>query len=257
MNTKNTSDLLFEEYLVSQGLAFDYEPLLPGNPNRIDYVVQHPEHGPIYLEVKQIEVEMPKGFSQFDPYKPVRNHIRDGVKQFKHLPDTINALVFVAGPNSFVSLGEAVTMLGAMYGDFAFKVPIFVGEKPASPPPPVTTEFLPGKGRMLAHGRPQNSRISAVITLQKYSLFAKAGSKYLSTDDGRTREERWRDLMDGKVTLPDDVPCVIVWENALARRQFPKDLFRGPMDARWSFEGDHQVLSFLGQQRKEFGLDEF
>ncbi|HLI76242.1 MAG TPA: hypothetical protein VKV02_04790 [Acidobacteriaceae bacterium] len=257
MNEKNASDLLFEEYLTSQGLTFEYEPPIEGSTKRVDYVVNHPEHGRLYFEVKQIEVPLPKGFSQYDPYPPVRNHLRDGAKQFKGLPDTINALVFVAAPNSFVHLGDAVTMLGAMYGDFAFKVPIQIGETPKGPAPPITAEFLPGKGRMFPNGKPQNSRISAVITLHRYHLATKAAHRYLCTEDGRTREDRWKDLISDRVQLPGDVPCVIVWENGLARRQFPRSLFRGPMDARWSAESGEQVLSFLGKQRVEFGLDKF
>lgn len=254
MNTKNPSDLLFEKYLRGQDISFEYEPELPETRNRIDYLIAHEAVGTVYCEVKQIEVPRPEGsFFMFDPYSPVRNHIHDGVKQFKGLADTVNALVFAAGPGSFINLDTPTTMLGAMYGDFAFRVPLSIG--PDKPAGEITSGFTPGKGRMLPHGRPQNTRISAIVSLQNYYVRAKEGLAYLNTDDGRSKADRFRDLEEGRVSFPEYVPCVTVWENAFAKKRFPEDLFRGPMDARWSIKGEHQVLSFIGDDRKRLRID--
>jgi hypothetical protein len=254
VNVKNPSDLLFESYLASQGIDFDYEPELVGTSKRIDYVVQH-RQGPLHFEVKQIEVPLPQGsFSQWDPYPPIRSHIHDGVKQFKGLPDSINALVFAAGPNSFVDLMAPNIVLGAMYGDFVFRVPVDLGSG-IPEDAEVTTGFMPGNGKMVREHRIQNTRISAIISLHNYYTFAKEAVLYLKTDDGRTREERENDLWSGRAGIAEgNTPCVTVWENAYARRKLPIDIFRGPMDAWWTAEDGNQYLSFVGDKRRRLRI---
>ena len=255
MNRKNDGELLFEEYLQSQGLEFEYEPEIPGTNNKIDYVIEHAGE-PVYLEVKQIYVEPPRGAPVWNAYPPIRNHIRDGVKQFKNLPNTINAPVFVAAPGSFIDLSAPHTMLDAMYGDLVFGVPFntATGEADSTR---ITSEFQTGLGRMLPHGRPQNQRISALISLFNYYTFPKEANLYLQTNDGRSRDARWDDVWSGKAGLSEQcTPCVTVWENGLVRRPFPDELFRGPMDARWSVSGENQELDFVGHRRRALGIDD-
>lgn len=256
MNEKNPSDLLFERYLASQGIKFEYEPELVGTSNRIDYVVQH-QQGSLYFEVKQIEVPLPQGrFFQWDPYPPIRSHIRDGAKQFKGLPNTINALVFAAGQNSFVDLMAPTTILGAMYGDFAFRVPVDLGSG-IPEDAEITTGFIPGKGKMVQKHQIRNTRISAIVSLHNYYTFPKEAALYLKTDDGRIREEREADLWSGRAGITEELtPCVTVWENAYARRKLPRDIFRGPMDAWWTAEDNSQSLSFIGEKRRHLKIDE-
>ena len=248
MNSKNESDLLFERYLSSQGFTFDYEPEIPKSNRRIDYVVGHPS-GPLYFEVKQIEVPLPGGsFFQWDPYPPIRSHIHDAVKQFQDLPNSINALVFAAGPCSFVDLRASYVMLGAMYGDFVFHVPLKVDPKNREDEE-VVAGFMPGKGKMVRRHHVQNTRISAIISLHDYNTFPKEAALYLKSDDGRTLEERQADLWSGQAEISEELtPCVTVWENAYAKRKFPNELFRGPMDARWSVENGAQVLELCGRE---------
>jgi hypothetical protein len=252
MNQKNESDLLFERYLTTQNLQFEYEPELEATTNRIDYLVQHPE-GQLYLEVKQIQRPLPpRGFSVMQPYSPIRSHIHDGAKQFRHLPNTINALVFAAGPNSFVNLTSSTAMLGAMYGDFVFRVP-FNPSSGHHEQSEVTTGFQLGNGKMLQKAGIRNSRISAIISLHDYHTYAKEALRYLNTENGKSREEKWTEIQSGEAPIQTETtPCVTVWDNAYARRRFPMDIFRGPMDARWSVEGNEQVLSFVSERRKLF-----
>lgn len=70
MNKKNRGELLFESYLHSQGLAFEYEPELPGTNNRIDYVLTH-SVGRVHLEVKELQVEPPRSSGAWDSYTPI------------------------------------------------------------------------------------------------------------------------------------------------------------------------------------------
>lgn len=78
MNKSTYGESVFEAYLISQGIAFEREPKLPRVSQLIDFVIDHPTHGQILLEVKDIVNPPVSGFSMFDPYKPIREHIERG-----------------------------------------------------------------------------------------------------------------------------------------------------------------------------------
>src|SRR6185437_13199376 len=125
MNRKTYGEQLFESYLASSGIAFEYEPSLPGVSQRIDFVVNNEAVGKILFEVKDIETAPPGlGFGTFDPYEPIRSHIEEGKDKFKATPNHVCVLVLVANPNSFVQLNEPEVILGAMYGNVGFTVPL-------------------------------------------------------------------------------------------------------------------------------------
>jgi len=49
---------------------------------------------------------------------------------------------------------------------------------------------------------------------------------------------------------------VTVWENAVASRKLPKDLFRGEMDAWWEVtEEGRQLPTYIGRLRRELQVD--
>jgi hypothetical protein len=126
MNTKTPGELAFEEYLIEQGIAFEHEPSLSFTNNLIDYVVDHPTHGTIYFEVKDINCPPPRGrIGPFDPYLPIRSHIEEGKEKFKGaaFKDQLCALVLFAPPGSFVHI-EPFVMLGAMYGNYGWTIPV-------------------------------------------------------------------------------------------------------------------------------------
>lgn len=258
MNEKTPGELAFEEYLNQQGIAFEHEPPLSFTNRLIDYVVDHPTHGKIYLEVKDINVPPPRGISQVDPYTPIRNHIEQGQKKFKGqaFVDKLCALVLFAPPGSFVHM-EPYVMLGAMYGDFGWTIPLNT-ETGAADASKIESTFIVGEGKMI---RPteyqfQNTRIAAILSLVSYSTFAKEAYRFLRTDDGRSQQERWDDIFSGRSGICEDSTlCVTVWENATAKRRLPQDLFRGPMDEWWTFDGNEQRPSFVGQKRLALGLD--
>ena len=83
MDQKTTSEELFERYLDSQGLAFEFEKQHEGKSRRPDYKIAI--EGKDYLfEVKEFEPgDFPRGFSQFDPYPPIRAKIDAARKKFK------------------------------------------------------------------------------------------------------------------------------------------------------------------------------
>jgi hypothetical protein len=112
---------------------------LPGISQRVDFVVDHPDCGKILLEVKDIVNEPPAagGFGFFDPYRPIRAHIEAGKKKFKNTADYTCALVLAAPPASFVMLEDPRTIMGAMYGDLGFQMPVNTATGVADPDGPV------------------------------------------------------------------------------------------------------------------------
>jgi hypothetical protein len=260
MNKSTYGENLFEAYLTSQGIAFEREPKLPRVSQLIDFVIDHPTHGEILLEVKDIVNPMPvSGFSNFDPYKPIREHIEEGTRKFRATADYVCGLVLAAPPGSFVQLNEPNYMLGAMYGDVGYRIP-FDPRSDTSQEPEVKAEFLVGKGKMVRPSRLQNTRIAALISIQEFAVWHLAMRKYIHTDDGRAKRERAQDVYDGVAGLPDDIEAketgVTVWENAAATKKLPSDLFKGEMDAWYEFSDGHQTLTFVGGRRRSLGVDD-
>jgi hypothetical protein len=147
MNRSTFGELLFEEYLISQKIVFEREPKLPGVSQLIDLVVDHPTHGKILLEVKDIEnaPPPPRGPSIVNFYTPIREHIEEGTRNFKSTSDYVCALVLAAHPGSFVRLDEPRVILGAMYGDFGYRIP-FNPYGGRHDPDQISGEFLLGSG---------------------------------------------------------------------------------------------------------------
>lgn len=259
MNQWTAGELAFAEYLTAQGIGFDHEPPLSFTDKLIDFVIDHPTLGKIYLEVKDINCPPPaETVTAFDPYLPIRNHIEEGQKKFKGaaFADQLCALVLFAPPGSFVHM-EPYVMLGAMYGNFGWTFPVNT-ETGLADASRIESTFIMGKGKMV---RPtqfpyQNTRIAAIISLLRYNMFAKEAVRYLNTDNGRTEEERRIDLYEGRSGISEESTlCVTVWENGTAKRRLPQDLFRGPMDEWWTCDGDQQGASFIGERRRALGID--
>jgi hypothetical protein len=148
-------------------------------------------------------------------------------------------------------------MLGAMYGDFGFKIP-FDPERGSADPDQISSEFLVGNGKMVRKTQLQNTRIAALITVHQFAVWHLAMRKYMNTDDGRPRDERAGELIRGEVDIGDFEAVeigVTVWQNAVATRKLPSDMFRGEMDAWWEFSGDGQSLTFIGERRRALGVD--
>lgn len=246
-------EMLFAEYLTSQNIKFEHEPELPGIRQLFDFVIDHPEADKILLDVKDIEnAPMPKRSGAFSPYTPIRSHIEAGKKKFKNAKDYLCALVLVAPPISLAMLESPVVMLGAMYGNHGYIVPLdaVTGEPHRDQ---IRAEFLVGDGQMLRKNRVQSTRIAALITVHEYKLLQLTVRKYINTEDGRTRAERYADVRNGHIDLPDEDAIAVgvtVWENGLAAKKLPKDLFRGEMDAWWESDGSgEQRLTFIGDRR--------
>ena len=261
MSDPTYGEELFELYLQSQGIVYEREPELQGISQRVDFVVDHPEWGKILLEVKDIENKPPEpgGLGFFDPYRPIRTHIEAGKKKFRNTADYTCALVLAAPPTSFVMLEDPRTMMGAMYGDPGFEM-VFNTKTGVGDPDTLRPVYIPCKGKMIRKTEVQNTRIAALITVTNHKLWHHAMRKYINTEDGRTRRERADDgLTPEAFGLPDfeaTMPGITVWENAVATRKLPKDLFRGEMDAWWEVTPEgRQLPTFIGALRRALQVD--
>jgi hypothetical protein len=206
--------------------------------------------------VKDINCPPPAGsFGAFDPYLPIRNHIEEGQRKFRDFPEQLCGLVLFAPPGSFVNLMEPHVMLGAMYGNLGFTVPVDFGSG-IGDDSRIESKFLVGEGKMVRPTHFQNTRIAALISLVGYNTFSKEALLYLETEDGRSREERWQDAFSGRAGISEEPTlCCTVWENGTAKRRLPQDLFRGPMDAWWTCDEDRQGASFIGERRRALKID--
>jgi hypothetical protein len=258
MSVATYGEQLFDEYLNVHGVKYEREPDLPGIPERIDVIIDHPTCGKILLDVKDIENEPPGlGYGAFDLYRPIRTHIDAGRKKFRNCADYLCGLVLAAPPTSFVTLSEPTTIMGAMHGNIGWQLPVNV-ETGTSDPDARRTTYMPGQGKMIRRTQVQNTRIAALVIINKYSVWHAAMRKYMNTDDGRDRKERYVEIMQGEVDLPDydvNISGVTVWENAVASRKLPKDLFRGETDTWWEVIDGCQVPTFIGARRKELEID--
>jgi hypothetical protein len=254
MSTQNISEILFEKFLHSHGLSFEFEKPYPGKSKLVDYTV--PIEGRDFLfEVKQFENKnypYPQGVTAFDPCRAIRAKIEQAKEKFQEYDGFPCCLVMYSN-NAFVMDTEPHAVLGAMYGEIGISMPVQAGIVTVSAPPPETT-FVGDRGKMLRRDRQYNTRISALISLYEYHI---GSLRY-----GRWFKSVYEDLKAGKIQdqdiiEPDDLNiedkelAVSVWKNIYATVQFPDSLFRGPYDEHWGLEGDYVKRTYIGPGRIE------
>ena len=247
-NARTPGELLFEEYLRSQGLTdFEYEKERPGKQRRPDYSVTI-EHREYLFDVKDFEPEIyPIGFFSHDPYPRIREKINQVSKQFKEYEGWTCCAVLYNNGDHLLGLNDFTVMYGAMEGDFGVSMVIDV-EQGRAIPGSEQYAFL-DRGKMIRPHwvEPQNTKISALITVRKLLV-------------GQTRYMRELRLMiRNKVPGPfpsesevdfdtnEEHVGVIVWENRFAAVPFSRDLFRGNYDARWGLNGDVIERIYAGE----------
>ena len=190
-NQKNESELLFEEYLRGQNLTFEYEKPRDFSGNLIDYTVPF-DNREFLFEVKEFEpLDYPVGtVFAFDPYKEIRAKIHEAQKQFRDYGDFACSIVLCNLKNALVQLSENHVMLGAMYGDagFTMKVDPSLGRAVG----PLEPSFL-GRGKMIRPKtqEPQNTRVSALITLREYHVGGERLYKHIKEKTFSSREKEW------------------------------------------------------------------
>jgi hypothetical protein len=251
-NDRTRGEILLEQYLSSQGLAFEFEKEHVGKSKRPDYTIAW-RGSTIVLDVKDFDPPYTSpGASAFDPYPRIREKIDQGRDKFKQYKELCCGLVLCNLGHPFVRLQEPDIMLGAMYGDAGFTFPVntATGIGEASK---IKRAFL-GRGKMLRPmwSQAQNTTISAIITLSAIQPHYLRLLDMIQADPARDIEDCQSELQR---TVPDydpmrEVPRVIVWHNAVARIPFPTDLFCGSYDTHFGIvngeNGVTQEVTFRG-----------
>ncbi|HEV2800976.1 MAG TPA: hypothetical protein VGW12_10790 [Pyrinomonadaceae bacterium] len=255
---KNASELLFEDYLNSQGLNnYDYEPKIEGKGTRVDYRLWL-EDSSLLFEVKEFQQPaakkgMPSGFH--NPYKPVHNKIEAALRNLGPYQGYCCSIVLYNGEVPSVDLTKEF-LLGGMLGPVSLLIP-FDENGRINDREELT--FSEG-GYMIDHveGNPRNTHISAMMVLDdfpigsynfdiQYQRRAKELGRRLTRKElfMFIEEQRAKGLDYGETTLR-----VLICENPYADIQLPRQIFTGPFDERYGPEGDHILRVFAGEAIK-------
>jgi hypothetical protein len=247
-----TGELLFKNYLDTMQYEYKFEKEFPGRKKRPDYTVT--KNGELFLfDVKDFEPDLPMGFTSFDPYVRLRERIHAGRKKFKEFKNFPCCVVLQNNGNAYVHSESPHIVLGAMYGNAGFKIPIYLGKgAPPKERPEPTPAFL-GGGKMIRKGQHSNTTISALITLRQVAVGMRQYRKMLKKFPNLTIDETLAAAAEQftNFDLGEKQLGVIVWENAVARIPLTRELFTGPYDLRWGAEGDHQTIVFCGEKLAE------
>ena len=268
---KNESEQLFEIYLTTSNVPFEFEKQMPGTTRRPDFAVPLRDKEMLF-EVKEFRPtneDFRPGFGYFDPYGPIREKIGAARKKFKDLDAyCCNLVVFNFGKP--LILLDWKHIYGAMLGNLGFAVPLDIPGRIAPPDAEIRNVFVGGTGaKMLVErqGVPvdvQNQTISSVIVLQNLAMGQRRFRKSLKQRErelGRslTLEEFQRELDRARGTERDGSLSqlrVVVHENPYARLPLPRDLFRGPYDERYGAEDNRITRVFAGEEIKSLEEDE-
>jgi hypothetical protein len=248
---------LFEKYLNEMRYAFEFEKEYEGKKKRPDYTITKDGSKSLF-DAKDFDPMRPAPeFSQFDPYSRLRQRIDDGRKKFKEFKEFPCCIVLRNTGNVFVDLETPSIVLGAMYGDAGFKIPIYVGNGLSPTPSPAPEQAFLAGGKMVHKNQAQNTTISALITLRHVAVgMRRMRAIFREHPDLGTPEsvqiayERFPNFDVEERRLG-----VIVWENAVARIPLSRGLFTGPYDLRWGVEGENQTIVFEGEKLRELAKD--
>jgi len=260
-NPKTASELLFEEYLETNGYPnWQHEASMDGRSTTPDYRLEF-EGSSYFFEVKEFETKPPgEGFGAFDPYAPLREKINRATRQFKHYKE-FSCSVVLANPQAAFVMFDNWAIMGAMLGGVGFRVAL---GRPIGPDNPVEKVFTKG-GKLVDNrrGQPQNTTISSVIVLGTYPLRLnlirieiakreKELDRSLSVEEALAYYEATPDSPDLRIVR------VIVYENPFARIPLSQNLFVGPYDKRYGeADGDmRRIFAGKGIREMEASLGE-
>jgi hypothetical protein len=244
--TKTAGEIVFEKYLNFQQIPFEFEKEHPGKSKKPDYTIEWEGH-PIVFDVKDFDPpnSITMGFGAFDPYPPIREKVAAGRKKFKEYKEYCCGLVLFNAGRPLIFLDSPDIMLGSMYGDsgFTFPVSLQTGVGDASK----TKHAFLGRGKMIQpHWKqPENTTISAIITVDIIRPFLLEMYDLIAEDQTRDWETELRE----KIPSFDkdlEVPRVVVWYNAFARMPFPPNLFCGDYDTHFGVMEQEQGVTHEG-----------
>jgi hypothetical protein len=253
---KTAGELLFEEYLSQRGLNFDFEKSRPKKRKKPDYTIVWGGQE-LLFDVKDFASrDFPEHSGFYDPIGPIRGKIDEAMEKFQEYKGHSCSLVLHNDGAPLVHLSDPLIVLGAMFGNPGFTMPIDTATGMSAGP----TERAFLDGAKMIHSRrkkPRLAHISALITIRRINVGAMRLDQYLDglpkSSDAETSKQaaEMLDHLEG-VHLPFDetetAVAVIVWGNAFATIPFPSDLFCGPYDVHWAGANGRVALAYEGAQ---------
>lgn len=240
-------EALFEEYLKSQNLSdFEYEKERPGKQKKPDYSVVIA--GREYLfDVKDFDyVDLPSE-GGFNPYNRIRGKIGEARQQFNEFQGWPCCVVLYNNNALLLQLNRPHVVLGAMEGNFGITMLYDTRAGGGMVPGSKRPAFLGGGKMIQPHwSEPQNTRISALITVRKLYF----GKRRVMNEYRMRIRNGSQDPFPPETELGFDAEeervGVIVWENRFADVPFPRELFRGEYDSRWGLDGSEIRRIYVG-----------
>lgn len=242
---------LFEEYLASQKLTnWEFEREYPGKSRLPDYTL-HVNQEEYLFDVKEFKSKPPESeVGCYDPYDPIREKIEAGRKKFKEYKDWPCCLVLYSGGSlPLINLEDPNVMFGAMLGDCGV-IESFNPAPGVKDSSAIKWGFL-DRGKMFRPktGQTQNTTISALIALRHVPVGRVRLEAHMRDLKKRqpVTEEDWFD-MKVDFDLKERELGVVVFENPFARIPLSSNMFIGPYDKRYKWEGNSLERVFVGTE---------
>jgi hypothetical protein len=170
MKNKNTSELLFEEYLNSQGLTkYDYESHIKDKGKKVDYRLWLGDT-PLFFEVKEFQrraLEEQLRDGAYDAHSPIYNKIEAALRNLGPYQEYCCSIVLYNSEAQLVHLTKEF-LLGAMLGPVCLLIPF--DENGMLKDREVLTFGEGGYMFDQFEGRPRNTHVSAVIGLDDFPI---------------------------------------------------------------------------------------
>lgn len=244
---RSEGEVLLAAYLSERGRAFQYETDLGGQ--RPDFLVGFSPM-PVVCEVVDPTPFRPqprpegRAFGSMDPFEHIRPLIHRKRAQAASTAGELPYVLVIRPPND-VRPYEPISVIGAMFGDVAFSVPV----GPAAPSSAATRLVTTNGGRM----QPTlNTRFSAVAVIEKVNPTRESLLRAIRDEAGpaRTVEEileagqrvSERMARDGTFHEELELPQVTVYHNPFAAVPLSLTFFDGPFDQQWADEGGMRMV---------------
>lgn len=199
-----------------------------------------------------LDFEAVSGGAGDPPYRWIREQIEQGRRKFREFKDCPCAIVLFDTIGRSWDMEHPAWVLGAMYGDagILMRAATRAGALDTGEP---RAAFLRG-GKMFRPSTrlPQNTTISALLTLRRIEIGKARLLRYLETigaPDFAINPELASEI---GFDPNENQLGVIVWENVYARTPLPRSLFRGRYDERWESHGSRVGRAHVGERLAEF-----